>query len=169
MIWFKLKELERRLANGEVTERTGFHYLLTIMIFFSIAKLVPDDSPFPNFWWDLGDIVLGILVLILGMNSTFKINGKDGNKEFLKRFLSLSFVIYLRLAIVFMFLYLLYKIIMFVIPIDLYLLIDGIVSENISQLLLSTGVSLLYYFLLIRSFKRVNAQQNVEARKFSAA
>ena len=168
MIWLNLKELERRLAKREVSERTGFQYLLTFMIFFSIAKLVPDDSPFPDYWWDFADFLLGLVIMIFGISSTFKINRKGGKKDYLKRYLSLSFVISLRLAIFLFLVYLLYKIIMFVIPGDLYLLLDGIASENIFQLLLSTGISLLYYFLLIQSFKRINIKQSIKAGEFNA-
>ena len=169
MIWLNLEELERRLAKREVSERTGFQYLLTIMIFFSVAKLVPDDSPFTDFYWDLSEFLIGLVVMIFGISSTFKINSKGGGKDYLKRFLSLSFVVSLRLAIFLMLVYLLYKIVMFVIPLGMYLPIDSFISENISQLLLSTGVSLLYYFLLIQSFKRVHVKQNLQAREFNAA
>ena len=163
MNWFNLKELEDKLQKKEVSEKTGFQYLLTWSIFVSIAFYVPDDSSYSGEWWDFSDFILDLAISIGGIILAYRINKNGENSEFLKRFLSLSFVHSIRLVLFVSLLALIFKIVMFVIPIELYLAINGFIENDLSHLISSLCISLIFYFFLIRSFKRLNN------RKFQAA
>lgn len=165
MIWFKLKKLEKKLAAGEVSEKTGVMYLLTWILFFAVLFYLPKSSgPFSNEWWELGSFILNLGILIWAIGSLFRINHKNGNGDFLKKFLSLAFVTGLRLLLTYSFLWLTYKIFMYNIPDDLFLFISSLWLEDVADLIHSLTLTMIFSIMLIRSFKRANNENLTEVR-----
>lgn len=163
MIWFKLKKLERKLSAGEVSEKTGMKYLLTWIIFFAVLFYLPGSSgPYSNEWWELSSFVLNLGIFIIAIDRIFRINRRNGKEDFLKKFISLTFVTGLRLLLVYSFLWLLYKIFMYNISDDLFLFISGLWIEDVADLIHSLILTMIFSLLLIRSFKRANSEKSAE-------
>lgn len=156
MIWIRIKELERRLITNELSEKASLYYLLAYIIVFLICIYLPEFSGYSNEWYYLAEFLIILTVLVLSFSTAFSINKNSGNRNFLKPALSLSFVIGFRLLILFTLLHLLYKIIMFIIPHDIFVFLSNLTTGNIPNLLFTLIISLTFYFLLIRSFKRIN-------------
>ena len=159
MIWLNIKKLEVLLANSQLTEKRAFYYLLLNLIFIAIAMRTPPSLEFTSELWKLSDFFLDLGVTIAGTYLVFSINSKGDNRDFLKRYFSLGFVHALRLALLFVFLGLVYKIIMFVIPGEWWFEICEFNNGDPAQILKTLGFSFIYYWLLTGSFKRVNAHK----------
>ncbi|MFT4855173.1 MAG: hypothetical protein ACI9UV_000902 [Algoriphagus sp.] len=152
MIWFDIKELECKLKIGDVSESAFFNYLLANLIILSIFPYLSTND-YTVKWVIVVEIIIGIIVTVVGAKMTFDINSAGDKKDYLGRFLSLSFVIGLRL---FAF------IVIIGIPIAL---IFGLLNRNFDidenlkdflELGLVAGLSIFYYFMLTNSFKKVS-------------
>jgi len=161
MIWLKLKKLETKLINNEISEKTSFQYLLAYLIFLAVAMSLPNEEKFSDWGWEAGDVLLGLVITIVGTYSVFSINQKGDNRDFIKRYLSLSFVNGLRLVLLALLLELFYKVVMFVIPLEQWHFFNDLLSGDLPALLYSIVLSLAFYWLLIRSFLRVNESRYV--------
>jgi hypothetical protein len=152
MIWFDIKELERKLKIGDASESSFFNYLLANLILFSIFPYLSTND-YTIKWVIVIEIIIGIIVTVVGAKMTFDINSAGDKKNYFGRFLSLSFVIGLRL---FAF------IVIIGIPIALvFSLLNRIfdIDENLKDFLeleLVAGLSIFYYFMLTASFKKVS-------------
>jgi len=156
MIWFKIKELERQLIAGEVSDYLAFKYLLAQVILFTLAASIPGNDHDPM--WSQGiHLVIALSTLIWGFTRTFEINEAGDNRDYFKRFLSLSLVASLRVVVfIFMFSAVLTSALllarMFDFPLRQYTW-DSEFFELFGYLLFS----LVFYFILIRSFRRINS------------
>lgn len=157
MIWYNIRKLENRLGSGEIKENTAYHYLLTLLIFLGVIIFFPESTTsYSGFWWDLVEFLIFILILILGVRNTYLINATGDNRDFTTRFISLALVHGFRLMIWVMLIGLLYKIIMFIIPLPIFHFINGLLIPDWTELLIFTAIFVAYYFFLISSFKKVN-------------
>ncbi|UJH91716.1 hypothetical protein LZ575_03250 [Antarcticibacterium sp. 1MA-6-2] len=156
MIWIRIKELERRLITNKLSEKTGLHYLLAHIVVALIFIYLPEFSGYTSEWYYFAEFLVVLIILIITLKTAFSINKE---RDFLKRAISLSFVIGLRLLIFFTLLHLLYKIIMFIIPVDLFVFFNNFTTGDIPNLLFTFIISLSFYFLLTRAFKRINLDQ----------
>ena len=98
MIWIDSQELENRLANGNLSDKEGFEYLLANLIMFTLIPYLP-HSDFKNelFLWI--EAITSILFIVILVRATFHINSNGDGKEYLKRFLPLFFVTATRLVV----------------------------------------------------------------------
>ena len=156
MIWFNLKKLEDKLANNEVPEKAGYEYLLAWIVFFAIGYSLPDNSSYSHKAWDICEGILKLAMKILMIIMVFRINRNGTNQDFLKRFLSLSFVILLRIAVLFVLLFGFFRTLMQVISQDAYEFLSRIFNTDLSDFIISILMTLIYFFLVIRSFRKVN-------------
>jgi uncharacterized membrane protein YidH (DUF202 family) len=152
MIWFNIKELENKLKIGEVSESAFFNYLLANLIIFSIVPYLSTND-YTIKWVIVIEIIIGVVVTVVGAKMTFDINSAGDKKDYFGRFLSLSFVIGIRLSV--------FAIIIGTpIAIVFSLLHRNFdIDENLKDFLglgLFTGFGILYYFILTNSFKKVN-------------
>ena len=154
MIWFDIKELERIIEKGELTDKLVFNYLLIHLIFMTISGYITVDEPR---WVIMLEFAVSLIALIWGVRKTFEINQEGDNRDYFKRLISLSFVAGIRVLV-------------FVIPI---LFLFNLLSEILQALgvanevdgfqenLLLTGVFILstglYYYVLLKSFRRINS------------
>lgn len=122
------------------------------MILFSIFPYLSTND-YTVKWVIVIEIIIGIIVTVVGAKMTFDINSAGDKKDYFGRFLSLSFVIGLRL---FAFA------IIIGIPI---VLVFGLLNRNFDidenlkdflELGLVAGLSIFYYFILTNSFKKVS-------------
>jgi hypothetical protein len=152
MIWFDLKELELKLRNGDLSNKDIFNYLLAGLLMESIFSYMKRDD-YTSKWLVAIEIIIVIITTVVGMKRTFDINSTSDNKDYFKRYLSLSFVIGIRL-VVFVFIA--------AIPIGI---ISYFVDKNIGvnqnmkdifNLVIIAATGIFYYFMLINSFKRVS-------------
>lgn len=95
IICFNIKELENKLRIGDISESTFFNYLLANSIIFAIFSFLPSNE-YTMKWVLAIEIVLGLAITIIGIKTTFDINSAGDKKDYLGRFLSLSFVIGIR-------------------------------------------------------------------------
>jgi hypothetical protein len=168
MIWFNIKSLEEKLIQNKVSEETGFHYLLTFLIFLMLAIGQNTDDDFSNKWWRYGDFLIGLFIMIWGISKTFKINSKGNNKDFLKRYFSLSFVHSFRLAIVLVIILLLKKLLIEYAPVNISSLLIALTKSDLVEFSVNLLISVLYYFLLIKSFMLVNKNHHINIASVKA-
>ena len=151
MNWFNLQDLESRLSVDKVSDQEGFYYLLANLILFGLASYGASET-YNHGGFLFAEIIIMLTVTIFGLNLTFKANKTGDGSNYFKRFLALYFVIGIRL-IVFT--------ILIGIPIGLlgYLIFGGEISNKSIQdtlyLGFYSGMAILYYYLLVRSFKTV--------------
>jgi hypothetical protein len=152
MIWFDIGELELRLKNGDLSDKDSFYYLLANLILFAIAPYI-DSQDDTSKWVIALEIVIAIAMTVIGTKMTFDINSAGDNNDYLKRFLSLSFVTSIRLLVF---------VCIAAIPVGtvIYFLGESIgASKNIANLFdiaFTVIAGLVYYVMLTRSFKRVS-------------
>ena len=113
-------------------------------------------TTYSAFSWHFVEFGLFLGILIFAVRRAYKINSRGQNRDFLKRFISLTVVHGLRLLIWVAVLGLLYKIIMFIIPLQIFLFINELLLPNWTDLIVFTGIFFLFALLLIKSFKRIN-------------
>ena len=151
MIWFDIKELERGLRNGDLSDKDIFNYLLANSIMFSIVPYISSNN-YTTKWLLAIEIVIAITITVIGTKKTFDINFAADNKDYFKRFLSLSFVTGIRLVVF---------VAIAAIPIGtiVYFVDKNIgANENVKDLfnlILMAVVGVFYYYMLTNSFKRV--------------
>jgi hypothetical protein len=152
MIWFDIKELERGLKNGDLSDKDIFNYLLANLIMYSIVPYLSTND-YTTKWLLAIEIVVTIVITLIGTKRTFDINTAGDSKDYFKRFLSLSFVTGIRLLVF---------VCIAAIPLGVIVyFVDKNIStnENLKDLFdiaLTTVAGLLYYFMLTNSFKRVS-------------
>ncbi|MBO2544420.1 hypothetical protein J0871_08355 [Salegentibacter sp. BDJ18] len=156
MIWFNLKKLERLLIQNKITEAISYQYLLVFLVLITLSANAP-ETDFSHYGWEISYIILELLITIVGTYLVFKVNSDGDNRDFLKRYFSLSFVNGLRLVIFYLVLKLIFKIIMFIIPLDLWHSINDFFGEDAGEFFFDIIFSLIFYWLLMSSFKRVNS------------
>lgn len=152
MIWFDIKELEQGLKNDTLSDKDIFNYLLANLIMYSIVPYVSSND-YTTKWLIAIEILVAVSITVLGTKRTFDINTAGDNKDYFKRFLSLSFVTGIRL---------LGFVCIAAIPVGIivYLVDKNIgANENIKDffdIALMAVVGILYYFMLTNSFRRVS-------------
>ena len=152
MIWFEIKELEQGLKNGDLSDKAILNYLLANLIMYSIVPYISSND-YTTKWLIAIEIVVAVAITVIGTKRTFDINCAGDNKDYFKRFLSLSFVTGIRL-VVFAFIA--------AIPVGIILyLVDKSIGENenvkdLFNLTMMAVVGIFYYFMLTNSFKRVS-------------
>ncbi len=152
MIWFDIGELELRLKNGDLSDKDSFYYLLANLVLFSIVPYI-ESNDYTNKWLIALEIAVLIAMTVIGTKRTFDINSAGDNKDYLKRFLSLSFVTGIRLLVL---------VCIAAIPVGtiVYLLDKSIRAieniDNLFDIAVTVVANLVYYFMLTKSFKRVS-------------
>ncbi|QED37590.1 hypothetical protein FK178_07555 [Antarcticibacterium arcticum] len=155
MIWFSLKKLEKRLAKRELSEHHAFRYLVFYLVIFISVGALPEIAPYPGWNWDISRYVITLVIALSATYTAFRINEKGDNRDFLKRYISIAFVTGIWVFMGVLLLRLIYKIIMFVIPLDLYKAINPVIGTNLFLWISFVAGVLVFYMLLLRSFKHI--------------
>ena len=152
MIWINVKKLEAQLVKGEITDRLAFAYLLCHLVALSVrGHFVREEDLLWAVW---AHLLLGLGAMLWGLNRSFVINQQGDNRDYFKRFLSISFVAGLRSVLIVGF---------------VFVCMDFLIAwwdssffqEELNRTLkfLAYYVCFLgyFYYMLLRSFRRVNS------------
>ncbi len=153
MIWLDLKGLERKISNNDLTEKDGYNYLMATMILMSVVvgSFTRQDS---YSWFDFLNTIITVGIAVWGISACYKVNNELDGKDFVKRFLAISWVISMR-----MFLWIIGLSIVIGIIIGITMVASGMhdripkPTQEISTMILSALVSVICYLLMINSFK----------------
>src|SRR6478609_2185359 len=156
MTWFDIKKLEYDLIEGNVSEIEIFNYLLASSLIFTIMPYFSDNNTANQILTGI-EFVFEVILTVVLLKSTFGINSNGDNKDYLKRFISLSLISFIRL-----FVFALLPVFLFVVTIEILQSMkimedDGI--KNIFEFIMSICLGIAYYFLLTNSFKRVSEKK----------
>lgn len=158
MIFYNIKELEKRLIAKTITEKEIFNYFL---VYFIIATILtfPTVSEYNNPWIHWIDVTLDLIVTVVGIKVTWDTNANGDNTDYFKRFISLAFVNTIRIII---------KII--AVGILLFLLIDLFLPDNfltglrqdIFEMTIGIIFQIVFYYRLNQSFTNVSRHRSPE-------
>lgn len=153
MIWFNTKKLEKQLIDRALSDKDSYYYLFTSFILFSLLPYLPDEDFIEaSYWFRVSLVIVDVGITAITIKETYKINQQGDRQDYLKRFLSLSFVNSIRLAV-------------YLAPVFVVLeLLDDYLNDNTLHsywprariLFLTIVSSVIFYFMLTNSFKRVN-------------
>ena len=155
MIWFNIKELERKIVENEFSDEEGFKYFLAFSILGVLATSISTAGNIITFI----ELLISVAITIWGSYSIFKANSSGDGQDFFKRYFALSWVIGLRLFIITLIIAIPLSFIYGVISyesIDLNSSESTTLTEDFVTMIISSLVGLVYYFLLTNSFKRVS-------------
>jgi hypothetical protein len=152
MTWFNIKELERKIINYELTDKESFYYLLNSSVLLTFITYI-GTKEYTNDWLHFVELIISLVITVVQLKATYTINAKGGQKDYLKRHISLSFIVGVRLFVYAIFTGFLVGIIM--------VALNGHVekdpnNEEMIKLIFISIFGIVYYIQLIISFKRVN-------------
>lgn len=155
MIWFNIKELEKLIKDGKLSDKLVFNYLLTYLIFSVVAGYPSNfDNPL---WMEWVHLIISLIAVIWGVRKTFEINQEGNNQDYFKRFISLSFVTGIRVVVFALLVLFLFNLLTEIldatgVPFSLSSFQEEILK--LAGFLLVIGF---YYYMLLASFKRINS------------
>lgn len=162
MIWLDIKTLEQKINENKLTEKDGLNYLLANAIVTVIGMISYSNYENTGKWITFLAVVLHIVICIWGLNAAFKANNQKDGRDFVKRYLAISWVVSIRLLLI---------VLALTVGIGLFM---GIVAattgwmpfENPYRELFSTVISLFFsllaYYLTVKSFKRLKTDTGAE-------
>jgi hypothetical protein len=93
-LW-RIGALKRRLIEGRLADREAVSYLAATSAMTSLAMAFPPASPNA---WDTGMGLVGCVLVVLGTWWVYRQNGGAAGADLVNRYLSLSWVLTIRLA-----------------------------------------------------------------------
>jgi hypothetical protein len=153
MIWFDIKQLESKISNNELSDKEGFYYFLAYSILNIIMlSLFTDDSNS----WKFSGLVIALVITIWGLWTTYDVNNEIDGKDYLKRYLAISWVIGMRLIVVSIFIGILLGILLVFYSVKNNIdLRDPNPLFDLAGLIFQTLFTLICYLLIINSFRRL--------------
>ncbi|MBN8649798.1 MAG: hypothetical protein J0L67_00110 [Cytophagales bacterium] len=160
MIWFDIKQLEKNLKTDAVSEKETFTYLFVLLLISTIFSYVNGQkTPLQLSNWI--ELTLDVVLTVLTLKTTYDINTKGDNRDYVKRFMALTTVIMIRLIV-------------FAVPgalvgltiikiLENTKLVTVSSLNNLFDLAMTFGLGVAYYFMLTQSFKRINSTINLAA------
>lgn len=152
MIWFDIKQLERKLRLDNVPDREAFYYLLATMLMMVLTPYMGSND-YHYTWLSYIEATFGLLITSLGIKKCYDVNTAGDNVDFFRRYICLSFVMGIRLVV-------------FVVLIGIPIAIVAIAIEetmpvndtvtDVLKLTLGMAVGIGYYYFLYKSFARVS-------------
>lgn len=144
MIWINIKKLENKISKNELTDKDSYKYLLATLILSIISILVPTING-----WNYASLIhvfLSVIITVFGLQRLYKLNEKADNKDFLKRLISITWVVRVRLTI--------YYLVFTFIYIQFFSLSDD-KTRGLAIIIFSFILKVLFYYFSINSFKRL--------------
>ena len=160
MIWPPVKKLEKKLLRNDFSDKTGYLYLVSFLLMVTFLLKFPIIHS--------GDQTIGVIMNLLicswGVGRTLDINSKTGNEDYLKKFLSLSLVTGIKLFVGIFIFILMLKAGKLLSELFAPGFIDGPLLQGMPKLFISTAASVIFFSMLIHSFKRVTAEEELETK-----
>ena len=155
MIWFKIKELEKVLLYGKLSDLVAFKYLMAHLLLYALLDNYPAQGE-QDPWWSLyAQLFIALAAISWGIGKTFEINRTGDDKDYFKRIISLSLVASLRTIVVFLILAAIMSTAIIFAARMGYILNEF--WDEIVDLLMQVILILVYYKILLTSFKRINS------------
>lgn len=145
MIWFKLKELEKQISTNQFSDKDSFNYFLATTIYGFIYTSYSSISSGSQLLWI--SLIATITITTIGLPIAYKINSEIDDKDFLKRFIAITWVVRMKLLIFTLFILFIYF--------NLFDLRNNSLAQSIFLFVCTLIINLLYYYLTIKSFKRL--------------
>lgn len=164
MIWFSIKKLEQKISSNRLSDREGLYYLLANIIFgYMLAILNRSIDSVVITATSLGShlkavnlsrwvvSVISISIYILAILICYKINSAIDDRDFLKRFFSIHWVVTIRLLVFY------YLVLMLI----LLVFFDLAKLNSVQKVTIYCAQSIIFYFfylrLMLKSFKRLKS------------
>ena len=96
-IW-KIDKLNQQLISSELSEPDAFKYIMANTILYSLAMI---EYTTPN-EYDTYNGILGVFLSIIGVWFIYKCNGGKNGKYFIGRYISISWVVFVRFTVLFL-------------------------------------------------------------------
>jgi hypothetical protein len=84
MSWFGIRKLERQLADGTLTDKQAFYYLIYAYIFLTLPQLIPHHT-YQDKRLLISQWVISVGMLIFTLNKTFRLNAEGKGGDYFKR------------------------------------------------------------------------------------
>lgn len=158
MIWFKIKELEKVLGERKLSDLVAFKYLMAHLLLYALLNNFPAKGEEDPLWSLYAQLFIALAAISWGIGKTFEINRAGDDKDYLKRIVSLSLVASLRTIVVFFILAAIMSTAMIFADRMGYNLNNF--WDEIVELLMQLFLLMVYYKILLTSFKRINSFSN---------
>ena len=158
-MWYNTKKLEKKLINDGLPEKLGYLFLV---IFLSAVTIVSLFSNYSSGSEEIGitGIIITMGISIWGILKAFEINRSAGNKDFLKRFLYLSFFSGIKLIAYLFAFSIVLRGLKLAVEIMFPSVIEGAILGDVSKMIIASSASALFFIMLINSFKRINEEED---------
>ena len=160
MIWFDLKEMERKISTNDISEKESIKYYLALFIIISIYAIIAalmQKTPVDVSGSSVAlHYLIDTIILVMAVLYIYKQNVQIDNKDFFLRFFSLSFVIFIRLIV-----YTICIGLILLVLIGFFIKIQDLNKDIMSYM--RNLWKIIYYILIVISFQRINKlkQQNL--------
>lgn len=152
-----VKKLEKKLITDDFSDKTGYVYLVGLLLMVTFLMKFPGmhsgDQTF--------GLMLNLVICGLGVGRTLEINKKTGNEDYLKKFMSLSFITGIRLSAGLLVFTLVLKALKYFSELIIPGFIEGPILGGMPKIFIGTAASVIFFIMLIHSFKRVNAEEDL--------
>ncbi|MDH5389475.1 MAG: hypothetical protein OEY06_13645 [Gammaproteobacteria bacterium] len=98
MYFWKIDKLNEQLISDGLSESEQFKYLMANSILYALAVIQYET---PNDYDTLAGVV-GVFVTIFGLWLIYKCNGGINGKQIIQRYLSVGFIVFIRVFVLFM-------------------------------------------------------------------
>lgn len=168
-----IKKLEEQIVTNTLFETDSYHYLTAYLVVSSLDYVSISTSIVknPNTGFSIFATALIMLTNVYGVTKLFELNKKYDNKDFIKRVLSVLWVISFRLTLYFLPLYFIIEagILSFisgfekgVLESDAKISNNPIIHDTISNnsyLIASILMEILVFYYSFKSFRRISTYQ----------
>ena len=156
MIWFNLKEIERKIAENDISEKESISYYLGIFlatILYAIIVSISTKKPIsPQGSVAALHYFLNGVISVLGVLWAYRLNSKIDDIDFFIRFFSISFVIFIRLII-----YTACIGIILLVFISMFIKFQDMNYQSIGLLAYASQLwKIIFYILIALSFHRIS-------------
>lgn len=155
MIWPLFKKLEKKLINNQFSEKTGILYLVSLLLMVTILLKVPGIHSGGL----SSGLILNLLICAWGVGRTLEINKNSPYDDYLKKFMSLSFINAVKLCAGLLIFTLVLKAIKYFTEFLSPGLMQGPILDGVPKFVIGAIASVIFFIMLINSFKRVNAEE----------
>ena len=97
MYFWRINTLKQLLIENGLSENSAFKYMLWYTGLAAVGIEIISYMPLElvnN--WDYLDSILAVIIPLIGTVFAYKLNGSDAGKDFLARYISISFVMVIR-------------------------------------------------------------------------
>ena len=149
-IW-KIEKLVEDLSTGDLPENESFKYLVANTVLISLAMI---QYAKPN-QFDLWAGILAAIVAVAGVFFIYKCNGANSGKDIVVRYLSISWVVFVRMFVLLM----LPSLIVLMVIQSVYM--GGIPEESTGvDLVFLTLIEVIYIFWVARYINKIARSSN---------